>query len=136
MAEYDVANEISDEPDLNWWVKENLQHRDRIIYKVEYDYWRTSHDFVIRVPKTVKEAYEIDRKSGTGFWSKAIAKEMTNIRIAFEKLDDVTPNEMMKRENKPGYEHVNMHMIFDIKMDGKFTINSRLVDYGHKTATL
>ena len=24
LAEYDVANEISDEPALNWWVKETL----------------------------------------------------------------------------------------------------------------
>ena len=136
MAKYTVANEISDEPAFNCRVKETLRHRDGIISKLKSKYWRTSHKFGVRVPKTVKEAYEIDRQSGTDFWNKAIAKEMTNIRIAFEKLDDVTPNEMMKRENKPGYEHVNMHMIFDIKMDGKFTINSRLVDYGHKTATL
>ena len=121
MAEYDVANEISDEPDLNWWVKENLQHRDRIIYKVEYDYWRTSHDFVIRVPKTVKEAYEIDRKSGTDFLTKANAKQMTNVRIEFEHLDVVTPDDMRKGNIKPGYEHVNLHIVFDIKMDGKFT---------------
>ena len=30
MDEYSVANEISDEPSFNWWVKETLQHRDRI----------------------------------------------------------------------------------------------------------
>ena len=41
----------------------------------------------------------------------------------------------MSRINiKPGYEHVNVHMIFDIKMDGKFTRKARLVADGHTTA--
>ena len=69
-----------------------MQQRDRIISKVKYKYWRTSHKFGIRFPKTVKEAYNIGRQPGTDFWTKAIAKEMTNVRISFEKLDDVTPN--------------------------------------------
>ena len=42
-------------------------------------------------------------------------------RIAFEKLDNITPDDMWKDYIKPGYEHVNVHMIFDIKMYGKFT---------------
>ena len=54
MAEYTVANEISDEPDFNWWVKETLQLRDRIISKVKSNYWRTSHKFGIGVTKTIK----------------------------------------------------------------------------------
>ena len=59
---------------------------------------------------------------------------MTNICIAFEKLDGFTPDETRKGEIKPGHEHVNMHMIFDIKMDGKFTSNARLVADVHTTA--
>ena len=34
LAEYAMANEISDEPAFNWWVKETLRHRDRIISKI------------------------------------------------------------------------------------------------------
>ena len=45
MAEYTVANYISDEPAFNWWFKETLRHRDRIISKVKSKYWRTSHKF-------------------------------------------------------------------------------------------
>ena len=41
---------------------------------------------------------------------------------------------MSKGKIKPGYEHVNVHMIFDIKMDGNFTINARLVADGHTTS--
>ena len=67
LDEYAMANEISDEPAFNWWVKETLRHIDRITSKVKYKYWRTSHRFGIQVPKTVKEAYDIDRQSGTEF---------------------------------------------------------------------
>ena len=89
-----MANEIIDEPAFNWWVKDTFRYRDRIILKVKSDYWRISHNFGIQVPKTLKEAYEIDRKSGTEFWTKSIVKDMTNVRIAFEKLDGVIPDEM------------------------------------------
>ena len=47
LAEYAVENEISGEPAISWWVKETLQHRDRIISKVKSKYWRTSHKFSI-----------------------------------------------------------------------------------------
>ena len=59
---------------------------------------------------------------------------MTNVRIASEKLDGVSPDEMRKGGIKPEYEHVNMHMIFDIKMDGKFTRKEILVADGRTTA--
>ena len=56
MAEYAMSNEISDEPALNWWVKETFRHRDRNISKLKSKYWLTSHKFGIQVTKTVKEA--------------------------------------------------------------------------------
>ena len=57
-----------------------------------------------------------------------------NIRIAFEKIDGVTPDEMRKGKVKPGYEHVNVNIISNINMDGKFTRKARLVADGHTTA--
>ena len=59
---------------------------------------------------------------------------MKNVRIAFKKLDCVTTDEMRKGKIKPGYEHVNVQMIFDIKMYGKFTRKARLVADGHITS--
>ena len=44
----------------------------------------------------VKEVYDIYRQSGTDFCTKYIAKDITNVRIVFGELDDVTPNEMRK----------------------------------------
>ena len=59
---------------------------------------------------------------------------MTNVRIVFEKLDGVTPDEISKGKINPGYEHVNVHMILYIKMAGKFTRKKILVADGHTTA--
>ena len=59
---------------------------------------------------------------------------MTNTGISFEKLDGVTPDEMRKVNINPGYEHVNVHVIFDINMDRKFTRKARLVYNSHTTA--
>ena len=59
---------------------------------------------------------------------------MTNIRITFYKLDGVTPDDMRKGDINPGYEYVNVHILFDIKMDEKFTRNAILVPNGHTTA--
>ena len=59
---------------------------------------------------------------------------MKKVRIAFEKLDGVIHDDMRKEKIKPGYDHVNVHMIFDINMDGEFTIKLRLVAKGHTTA--
>ena len=41
---------------------------------------------------------------------------------------------MRKRKIDPVHDHVNVHMIFDINMDGKFTRKAKLVAYGQKTA--
>ena len=71
---------------------------------------------------------------GSYYWTKAIAKYMTKFCIVYEKFYSVTPDEMRKGNIKPGYEQVNVHMIFDIKMDGKFTRKARLVADGHTTA--
>ena len=81
----------------------------------------------------MEHAYEIDRTTGTSHWTKAIEKEMRNVRIAFEKIDDVTEAEMRTGKIRPGYSYCSTHMIFDIKMDGKFTRKARLVAEGHKT---
>ena len=133
LAEYAVANGIDHEPAFNWWIAKTLRRRDRIISKVKSKYWRTTHKFGIRIPKTAKDAYDIDRETGTDFWTKAIEREMANVRIAFEKLEGVNEEQMRSGKLKPGFKFCDTHMIFDIKMDGKFTRKARLVADGHRT---
>ena len=56
LAEYAVANKISEEPAFAWWVCDVLRRRDRIIKKVKSRYWSRTHKFGIELPKSVGEA--------------------------------------------------------------------------------
>jgi hypothetical protein len=70
---------------------------------------KRTHKFGIELPKTVKEALELNKKNGNTFWADAIGKEMKDVRIAFKILLD--------GQSAPiGYQKIPCHMIFDIKM--------------------
>jgi len=57
----------------------------------------------------VKEAYELDKINGDNFWRDAIAKEMKNVKIAFDILED-------GHQVEPGCKFLECYMIFDVKM--------------------
>jgi hypothetical protein len=102
--------------------------RDRIISLVKRRsawYLKRHHKFGIELPKTVEEALEIDRRTNTNFWGNAIKKEMQNLRIAFDILEDgsLPP---------PEYQFVRCHLVFDVKMED-FRRKARLVVGGHMT---
>ncbi len=92
---------IDHEPAFNWWVPHTLKKRDRIISMVKRQparYLKCIHKFGIEVPKIVAEAKDLDQKNGNTFWTKAIAKEMKEVRKAFEILPD-GQNEATKRSH-------------------------------------
>jgi hypothetical protein len=123
VAEYAVANQISEEAAFAWWVRPTLRKRDRIIRKVKSRYWERTHKFGIEMPKSVPGALAIDRRNGNSLWRNAIEKEMKNVMAAFEfKDDDVMPI---------GHKKIDVHMIFDVKSD--LTRKARLVAGGHQT---
>jgi Reverse transcriptase (RNA-dependent DNA polymerase). len=97
-------------------------------------YWRTTHKFGIKLPKTVEEAYRLDEETGTSFWRDAIQKELKKVRVAFEK-SSISVDEMRTGQALPGYQEIGYHWVFDIKMDGSFTRKARLVAGGHTTET-
>ena len=127
-AEFAVTMGIDHEPAFNWWVPHVLKKRDRIIAKVakrSARYLKRTHKFGIEVPKTVKEALALDRKNGNTLWADGIAKEMTEVRKAFDILPEgATP--------PVGYQKIPCHMVFDVKMED-FKRKARLVAGGHKT---
>ncbi len=77
------------------------------------------------MPKTIKEALDLDRKNGNTLGVDVITKGMKEIRIAFNILPDgySTPIE---------YQKIPCHMIFDVKMVD-FRQKARLVAGGHQT---
>ena len=48
LAEYSVANNTEDEPDLKWWLKDVPHKRDQIISKIKSKYWRKSISLGLR----------------------------------------------------------------------------------------
>ena len=46
-----------------------------------------THKFGVRLPKTVKEALEIDQLVSTDFWKKAINKELAKVKIIWATHD-------------------------------------------------
>ena len=107
-AEYAIGNKIIEEPAFAWWGREVLRKRDRIICKTKTRYWKRSHKYGIELPKTIKEALQIDKRTKTNFWQKSLEKEMKNVMVAFEFTED---------GGAPiGYEHLGYHMVFDVKI--------------------
>jgi hypothetical protein len=91
ITENAVANRLVEEPAFKWWVPHVIHRRSRIISKVKSQYWKMTHKFGIRLPKTVEEALEIDRTTNTDFWRKAINKEMAKVKISRATHDGHTP---------------------------------------------
>ena len=79
------------------------------------------------MPKTVKEAAELDANNGDTKCMDAIAKEMINVIVAFDILKD--------GDRAPiGHKQINCHLIFDVKMED-FRRKSRLVAGRHMIET-
>ena len=119
---------IADEPAFNWWVTWVLKKRDRNISLVKRQsarYHKRTHKFGIELPKTVEEAYAINKATGTSFWCDVIELEMKNVWVAFDVLADsvVPPSD---------HQYMRCHMIFDVKMED-FRCKARLVARGHTT---
>jgi hypothetical protein len=108
-----VTQGIDHKPAFNWWVPYVLKKCDRIISLVckhTTCYLKRTCKFGIEVPKTVKEALDLDRKNGNTLWADAIAKEMKEVCIAFNILPD-------GHSTPIGYQKIPRHMIFDVKME-------------------
>ncbi len=112
-AEYAKILGIDHEPAFNWWVPHVHRKRDCIISLVRKHspwYLKRTHKFGIEVPKTIKEALELDKKNGNTFWADTIAKDMKDVCVAFKILLD--------GQSAPiGYQKILCHMVFDIKME-------------------
>jgi hypothetical protein len=126
VAEYAVANHIADQPAFSWWVNTILRSRERIISKVKARVSQRTHKFGIEVPRSVQQAIELDKRTGTTLWQDAIAKEMANVAPAFKILEHGAANPI-------GHQFIRCHLIFDVKLD--LTRKARYVAGGHVTET-
>ncbi len=123
-AEFAKARGIADEPAFAWWVPYTLRRRDIILSKIKARIRKTTHKYGIEIPTSLAHADEIDSRNSNTLWKDALAKEMTEVGVAFEVLE-----EDMKAPI--GWSKVTGHLIWDVKMD--FTRKARWVLDGHKT---
>ena len=125
VAEFAKARKIDREPAFAWWVPYTLRKRDTIISAVKARIRRTTHKYGVEIPRDVRQAHALDKANGNDLWKKAIQKEMTNVGVAFEILED--------DQNVPvGWSKQSGHLVFDVKMD--LTRKARWVLDGHRTA--
>jgi len=123
-AEYARDNHIDEEPAFDWWVHHVLKKKRWLIKASQHISHRQGFKYGIKVPKTMKEALELDEENGNTFWWDAIDQEMKDVMVAF----DIKPE---GSKPPPGYKHIPVHMVFDVKMD--FQCKCRLVTGGHMT---
>jgi hypothetical protein len=74
-----TAWDIADEPAFAWWVPYVLRKR-YVVSAVNSRVRKTSHEYGIELPTSIKHAIEIDRKNGNTLWQDALSKEMGNVR--------------------------------------------------------
>ena len=125
IADFSKSRGIDKEPAFAWWITYTLQKSDIIISAINTCIRKTTHKYGIEIPRSVKHAAEMDLKNGNDFWVKAIKKEMNNVGIAFEILDE-------DKSAPVGWSNESGHLIFDVKME--FTQKSRWVLDGHRYA--
>ena len=124
VAEYALANKISKEPAFAWWTPHTLKKRNQIVSAVQQRVKIKDNKYGIKIPKNLVEAYAIDRENNNTIWRDAIRKEMKNVSVAFEVLED-------GKRPSPQHKFVRFHLVFDVKMD--FTRKARLVAEGCNT---
>jgi hypothetical protein len=101
------------------------EHIIALVKKRSTRFLKKTHKFGIKVPRSVTEAYALNKKNGNTLWADSIAKEMKNVRIAFKILAN--------GEKVPiGFQRMRCHMIFNIKMED-LRQKSRLVAGGRMT---
>jgi hypothetical protein len=123
-AEFAKARSIADEPAFAWWVPYTLRKRDIILSKMNARIRKTTHKYGIEIPTSVENAMVIDRSNNNTLWKDALAKEMTEVGVAFEVLEEGI-------KAPTGWSKVTGHLVWDVKMD--FTRKARWVLDGHRT---
>ena len=65
-----------------------LKNRDAIICSTRKRIAKTTHKYGIEIPTSWDHAVKIDTKNGNHLWRDALAKEMRNVGVAFDVLED------------------------------------------------
>ena len=88
----------------------------RLIYAHKRQKKGPQYKFGERVPRSIKEAYEIDRQTGTTGWTDAINLEVTSLKDKFSCFEILEENAEI---DKSVYQYIKLIWVFDVKFDGR-----------------
>ena len=111
-------------------LQKTSQARIHQIYMMKKSKSVPKYKFGERVPRTIEEAYQIDKENGNSGWADAIAKEITCLKDKYNCFK-ILPNGTRVPK---GYQIIKLLWTFDIKVDGRK--RARLVAGGHTTEKL
>ena len=123
IADYAKSRGLLQEPAFSWWCPQVLRKRSRVIKQVKHRLVKKNMKFGVKVPNTVEEALAFDKENGNNLWAASIEKELKNVRVAFQVLDE-------GEKAPPGSKFIPHHFVFDVKFD--LTRKSRMVAGGHR----
>ena len=123
MAEFAKSRGIQDEPAFIWWVPYTLRKRDVIIGSVKARFRRLTHKYGVELPRNIQHARELDTANKNTYWMDALQKEMRNIGLGLEILEN-------DAHLPVGFKLATGHLIWDIKID--MLRKARWVLDGHK----
>jgi hypothetical protein len=86
--------------------------------------------FGYRVPRSIREAYEIDKNNGNKLWTEAIEKETKMLYEEYKCFHLLAPDEKIPQ----GYKMIPLIWTFTVKFDGRH--RARCVAGGHVTDDL
>ena len=97
----------------------NHVHIISLVQQRNAHHLKYNQKYGINLLKMVEEGLILDKANGNTLWADVIAKEMTNVKVAFKIIDG---DESVPRN----HQFVKCHMIFYVKMEN-FRQKTRLV---------
>ena len=135
LAEYAKEMDLLDKSRWKWakryihfttTTKECIQQ----IYLCKNKMKTPRYQFGEQVPRTIQEAYEIDKINHTNGWKNAIQKEITQLTDTYKCFKILPKGE----KPPPDYQYIPLLWAFAVKVDGRK--RPRCVAGGHKTPKL
>lgn len=88
VFEFAVARGVDEIPAFAWWVGYTSKKSDTIIALARQQIAKTTHKYGIKIPTSWKHTIKINTNNGNRLWQDALMKQMKNVGVAFDALDN------------------------------------------------
>ena len=130
LAEFAKEHDLLDKP--GWKKLKKIARNAKVLQRMvnankrAQRYNSIVYKFGVRIPRNVKEAYDLDERNGNTYWADAIKRELGQI------IDYRVFRSLGKNATKPeGYQEIPIRIVFDVKQS--LQRKARMVARGDKT---